>query len=561
MPVSTRAAARRAQTVTGGWSILPHGLGNQVSPPKETPSQDLLTDAAKGANNEAAEECKSRNIVVNKNTGGHQARDDAVTRDKIPGEDKGLQPKKRMRSSTTGKQVEKTKRARKSRHPYGLTPGLSPFPDYSKPTPEEAREVFDILAQFHQFESTRHPDQIPEPSLEKAGCGEVPSVLDALLRTVLSASTTFDHANNMLKALVKKYGALEGGIGTGSVNWQKVHLASPDEVSNAIKVGGLNKSKAKYIKGILHAVCERNLKKLTNLSTSRNSSASTTVTSAKAFVSEDSISNERPTSIPAPDTPIGPQPGMTTGPNGVSNSQVHNDEGSTVAEGSSNSEMNEGSHNAGIQSSTSTTSTLFSSTSPGQNPNGGIIATVASSPDTSPSSAMQTKAPTLNELLSLNYMFGMSHEEAMSHLLTFPGVGVKTASCVILFCLQLPSFAVDTHVFRFCQWLRWVPLGCKSRDKVFMHCQVRIPDELKYGLHQLFIRHGQTCHRCGASTAPGTKEWYATICPLEHLVDRTIATKAVNKKRAAEKAADADADKEKEVEGRGQDGEDEEEVE
>ena len=551
MPVSTRAAARRAQTITGGWNVLPHGLGTQVSPPKGSPSQDLLKDTAKGPNNGAAEEGRTQDTAVNEHPGGHQARDEAASREKNSRRGKSLQPRKRTRSSTAGTQVEKTKRARKPRHPYGLTPGVSPFPDHSKPTPEEARQVFDILARLHGFESTRHPDQIPEPSLEKAGCGEVPSVLDALLRTVLSASTTFDHANNMLKALVKKFGALEAGVGKGSVNWEKVHLASPEEVSNAIRVGGLNKSKTKHIKGILNAVYERNLKKLATLNTSGNSSAPTTVVSTEALVPEDSISNERSTSVPAPDMHSGRRPGITTDPNGVSNSHVHDHDGLTLAEGSSNPDMDLGSRNASSEPSPTTMSTLFNITLPGQNSNGGIIATPpfhASSPDTSPSPAAQTKAPTLNELLSLNYMFGMSHDEAMDHLLTFPGVGVKTASCVILFCLQLPSFAVDTHVFRFCQWLRWVPLGCNNRDKVFMHCQLRIPDKLKYGLHQLFIRHGRTCHRCGASTAPGTKEWDATVCPLEHLLDRTIATKAVNKKRAAEKAAEADTDNEEDAE-------------
>jgi hypothetical protein len=49
-----------------------------------------------------------------------------------------------------------------------------------------------------------------------------------------------------------------------------------------------------------------------------------------------------------------------------------------------------------------------------------------------------------------------------------------------------------------------------------------VPDHLKYGLHQLFIRHGQDCFKCRKATKPGTKDWNeAADCPLEHLLVRS----------------------------------------
>ena len=105
-----------------------------------------------------------------------------------------------------------------------------------------------------------------------------------------------------------------------------------------------------------------------------------------------------------------------------------------------------------------------------------------------------------------------------------PGIGVKTASCVILFCMKRPSFAVDTHVWRHCKWLGWVPEKA-TRDQTFSHCEVRVPDHLKYSLHQLFLRHGKTCGRCRANTSAGTKEWDEANCPIEHLVSRKEARK------------------------------------
>jgi endonuclease-3 len=48
--------------------------------------------------------------------------------------------------------------------------------------------------------------------------------------------------------------------------------------------------------------------------------------------------------------------------------------------------------------------------------------------------------------LSLDHLHGLGDEEAKRELMEFNGVGPKTASCVLLFCLHRDSFAVDTHV-------------------------------------------------------------------------------------------------------------------
>ncbi|PHH71665.1 hypothetical protein CDD80_5080 [Ophiocordyceps camponoti-rufipedis] len=49
---------------------------------------------------------------------------------------------------------------------------------------------------------------------------------------------------------------------------------------------------------------------------------------------------------------------------------------------------------------------------------------------------------------TLDHLFHVSDEDAMREMLSFQGVGPKTASCVLLFCLRRASFAVDTHVYR-----------------------------------------------------------------------------------------------------------------
>lgn len=106
--------------------------------------------------------------------------------------------------------AEKTKKAK-----YGFMPGQSPYPDYPHPTPEQCYEVDRILSKAHG--KVKAPEVIPVPSVKVAGCGEVPSVLDALIRTRLSAATTGTNSSRAFQGLVKTFGTIKEGIGKGSV--------------------------------------------------------------------------------------------------------------------------------------------------------------------------------------------------------------------------------------------------------------------------------------------------------------------------------------------------------
>ncbi|KAH7918804.1 DNA glycosylase [Leucogyrophana mollusca] len=90
---------------------------------------------------------------------------------------------------------------------------------------------------------------------------------------------------------------------------------------------------------------------------------------------------------------------------------------------------------------------------------------------------------------------GVTDEQAMQELVSLDGVGPKTAACVLSFCLGRQAFAVDTHVFRLAKLLGWMP---KSADRVGAqaHLELRIPPELKYGLHVMMVRHGRVCKGC-----------------------------------------------------------------
>jgi endonuclease-3 len=117
------------------------------------------------------------------------------------------------------------------------------------------------------------------------------------------------------------------------------------------------------------------------------------------------------------------------------------------------------------------------------------------------------KAATIQKLLSsihakhrsysLQHLAGgeYSDEAVMEELVSYQGVGPKTASCVLMFCLERESFPVDTHVFRLSKLLGWLPAKA-NRINAQAHLDARIPGEFKYGLHVLMIAHGRRCSGC-----------------------------------------------------------------
>ncbi|KAI9863172.1 MAG: hypothetical protein M1813_003992 [Trichoglossum hirsutum] len=317
----------------------------------------------------------------------------------------------------------KTKRSKAN--PYGLSPGETPYPDHLHPTPEECREVARLLSEVHG--EVKAPAVIPIPSSTVSGCGEVPSILDALIRTILSAATTGTNSSRAFKGLVDKFGLLEEGIGKGSVDWDNVRRADDSDVFEAIRCGGLAAVKSKRIKDILELVYQENVAR-------RN-----------VFIKGARLN----------DRSLAPK---------VDESETGLEKHSEVA-------------------------------CAGQH------------------------------VLSLDHLHALSSDDALNELIKYPGVGPKTASCVLLFCMQRPSFAVDTHVFRLCKWLGWVPEKA-NRNSTYSHCEVRVPNELKYELHQLFIKHGKTCPRCRAATGEGGEGWEIG-CPIDHLVKRTGKRKGV----------------------------------
>jgi endonuclease-3 len=105
--------------------------------------------------------------------------------------------------------------------------------------------------------------------------------------------------------------------------------------------------------------------------------------------------------------------------------------------------------------------------------------------------------------LTLDYLAALPVEEAEAYLRALPGVGPKTAACVLLFALGKPAFPVDTHVW--CVTRRLGLIGAKvSADAAHVALERMIPPAWRYAMHVNLIRHGRgactaqrpACDRC-----------------------------------------------------------------
>jgi len=95
-----------------------------------------------------------------------------------------------------------------------------------------------------------------------------------------------------------------------------------------------------------------------------------------------------------------------------------------------------------------------------------------------------------NGSLDLAFLNGKGVDAAREYLVSFQGVGLKTASCVLLFSLGMPAMPVDTHVHRVAQKLGLVgPRSTAEAAHAELEAMVSPGD--RYRFHLLLIEHGR----------------------------------------------------------------------
>lgn len=131
-----------------------------------------------------------------------------------------------------------------------------------------------------------------------------------------------------------------------------------------------------------------------------------------------------------------------------------------------------------------------------------------------------TKAPRIQAVLQeildrrgsfdLGFLRDLPMAEARQWLRSLPGIGPKTAACVLCFACDMPALPVDTHVHRVS--LRLGLIGPKvSAEAAHELLEQVIPAEDVYAFHVNMILHGrQICH----AQRPACER-----CPLTDLCD------------------------------------------
>ncbi len=132
-----------------------------------------------------------------------------------------------------------------------------------------------------------------------------------------------------------------------------------------------------------------------------------------------------------------------------------------------------------------------------------------------PGGLAPTKAPRLQAMLrevwsrcgsfELSFLREMPMEEARAWLRSLPGVGPKTAACVLLFALGMPALPVDTHVHRVAKRLGLVPERSTAEQAHELLEPMLAPEQV-YPFHIQLIKHGRrTCH---------ARRPQCAVCPL-----------------------------------------------
>jgi endonuclease-3 len=110
-----------------------------------------------------------------------------------------------------------------------------------------------------------------------------------------------------------------------------------------------------------------------------------------------------------------------------------------------------------------------------------------------------------NGKIKLNFINKQDDKSVIDELVKFDGVGVKTASCVLLFSMNRNVCPVDTHVHRTLNRIGLV--NTKTPDKTFNELFGQIPAGAAHSFHTNLIRLGREICKPAKPNC--------TICPLE----------------------------------------------
>jgi endonuclease III len=98
---------------------------------------------------------------------------------------------------------------------------------------------------------------------------------------------------------------------------------------------------------------------------------------------------------------------------------------------------------------------------------------------------------TRNGKLCLDYIKDLDDEAMEKYLTSLPGVGIKTAKCIMMYSFNRPVLPVDTHTYRISQR---VGLIGKLRSEIKIHGILHniVPIQIRYSYHVNCVAHGRS---------------------------------------------------------------------
>lgn len=97
--------------------------------------------------------------------------------------------------------------------------------------------------------------------------------------------------------------------------------------------------------------------------------------------------------------------------------------------------------------------------------------------------------------VSLRFLHGVPDDEAERYLIALPGVGPKTAKCVLMYALDRDVLPVDTHVWRIAGRLGWHWGGKHPEPRASRELEQLVPGRLRGSLHVTMVAHGRAVCR------------------------------------------------------------------
>ena len=123
----------------------------------------------------------------------------------------------------------------------------------------------------------------------------------------------------------------------------------------------------------------------------------------------------------------------------------------------------------------------------------------------------------------LDFLRELPVDKARDWLRQLPGVGMKTASCVLIFSLGMPALPVDTHVFRVAKRLGLISPNV-SVEKAHNLLEGLVPPREVYKFHVLLIEHGRKV--CKAQRPRCVECVLGGLCPSYEKLCGVIASEA-----------------------------------